>query len=108
MKSNCIGNNDLPFRYAYLLSGYIRDTLTSEEHNELDDWVNENDQNMKLFEEVTDEANIAANLNWLDEIKTKTTKNPYKYTKSCIALCGFFILGFIAGVCFSSNKKTKM
>lgn len=108
MKSNCIGNNDLSYRYAYLLSGYIRDTLTSVEHDELDDWVNEDDRNMKLFEDVTDEANLPANLKWLDEMKTKATKSRYKYKKPYTVLCSFFVLGFVAGVCFSANKKSKM
>jgi ferric-dicitrate binding protein FerR (iron transport regulator) len=43
-------------RIAYLISGYIRHTLTAEEHDELDEWVGESDANMRLFEEVTDEA----------------------------------------------------
>jgi transmembrane sensor len=43
-------------RIASLIAGYIRHTLTAEEHDELDEWVGENDENMRLFEEVTDEA----------------------------------------------------
>jgi transmembrane sensor len=43
-------------RIASLIAGYIRHTLTAEEHDELDEWVGESDENMRLFEEVTDEA----------------------------------------------------
>jgi len=55
------------YRYAYLIAGFIRGTLTDHEHTELDNWVNENDQNMQLFEEFTDEKNLSINLRWLDE-----------------------------------------
>ncbi len=43
-------------RIASLIAGYIRHTLSAEEHDELDEWVGESDENMRLFEEVTDEA----------------------------------------------------
>lgn len=58
-------------RIAYLLAGYIRKTLTRSEHDELDDWVADNDDNMKLFEEMTDENNIDQNLSWLNELATR-------------------------------------
>lgn len=59
------------YRIAYLIAGYIRNTLTEREHIELDDWVNENDNNMKLFEDLTDERNISANLEWMDKIQSE-------------------------------------
>lgn len=58
-------------RIAYLLAGYIRKTLTRSEHDELDDWVADNDDNMKLFEEMTDENYMDENLSWLDELAKK-------------------------------------
>jgi hypothetical protein len=45
-------------RIASLLAGYIRDTLTPAEHDELDEWVGASDKNMRLFEELTDEKRI--------------------------------------------------
>lgn len=45
-------------RVAYLIAGHIQDTLTPEERNELDDWVTESDENLELFEKLTDEDNI--------------------------------------------------
>lgn len=49
-----------PYRVAYLMAGYLRDTLTDKEHDELDEWVGASDDNMRLFEELTDERNIEA------------------------------------------------
>jgi len=43
-------------RVAYLIVGYVRKTLTESEHDELDRWVEESDENAEL----TDEKNIEA------------------------------------------------
>src|SRR5574337_738138 len=45
-------------RAAYLIAGYIKQTLTPEEHDELDARVVESDDNMRLFEELTDEESL--------------------------------------------------
>ena len=58
------------YRIAYLIAGFIRNTLTEKEHQELDDWVNESDHNMKLFEDLTDERNLEANLEWMDKLQS--------------------------------------
>lgn len=60
-------------RVAYLIAGYIRNTLTNTEHEELDDWVNESDRNMKLFEDLTDERNIEYNLQMMDKTQSEQT-----------------------------------
>jgi len=74
MKEETIKNMDEgAYRIAYLIAGYIRGTLTESEHDELDKWVEASDDNMLLFEELTDERNIEANLAWMD--KTSTEKN---------------------------------
>ncbi len=59
------------YRVAHLIAGYIRNTLTEKEHQELDDWVNASDQNMKLFEDLTDERNVEANLQMMDRVQTE-------------------------------------
>lgn len=59
------------YRVAYLIAGFIRNTLTVKEHDELDEWVNASDHNMKLFEELTDEENLEANLSWMDSVQTE-------------------------------------
>ena len=56
-------------RVAYLIAGYIRKTLSENEHDELDDWVNASDQNMLLFEDLTDEKNIQMNLEMMDRVQ---------------------------------------
>ncbi|MBX2924122.1 MAG: FecR domain-containing protein [Chitinophagaceae bacterium] len=58
-------------RVAYLIAGYIRNTLSNAEHVELDDWVNANDRNMKLFEDLTDEKNIEANLAMMERTQSE-------------------------------------
>ena len=59
---------DLPLaeaeRIAYLIAGFLRKTITEEEHDELDAWVIASEENMRLFEELTDENNIEAALLW--------------------------------------------
>jgi transmembrane sensor len=47
-------------RIAYLIAGHLGGTLTPEEGEELDDWVCESDENLALFEKLTDEENIEA------------------------------------------------
>jgi len=72
MKENPYSNMDQPaYRIAYLIAGFIRHTLTEKEHDELDNWVNESDHNMQLFEELTDEKNIEANLEWMDKVQSE-------------------------------------
>ena len=59
------------YRIAYLIAGYIRNTITEKEHDELNDWVNASDHNMQLFEELTDENNLDANLAWMDKVHSE-------------------------------------
>jgi transmembrane sensor len=54
-------------RIASLLAGYIRDSLTPAEHDELDEWVGASDRNMRLFEELTDEKRIELALELLND-----------------------------------------
>lgn len=61
-------NDDKAYRVAYLIAAFIRNTLTDEEREELDEWVTESDENMKLFAELTDERNIKANLDRISNI----------------------------------------
>lgn len=72
MKQNPYSDMDQPaYRIAYLIAGFLRNTITEKEHDELDDWVNESDDNMRLFEELTDEQNLEANLAWMDKVQTE-------------------------------------
>ncbi|HET6994911.1 MAG TPA: FecR domain-containing protein [Chitinophagaceae bacterium] len=60
------------YRTAYLVAGFIRDTLTTAEKNELDDWIKASDDNMRLFDELTDEKNLKQSLEWYDGMDTET------------------------------------
>lgn len=75
----------MPPRIAYLLVGFIHKTLTDKEHDELDAWVEESDDNMLLFEELTDENNIEANLAFMKQVRTednlKQVKEQIKFTR---------------------------
>ncbi|HVM87926.1 MAG TPA: FecR domain-containing protein [Puia sp.] len=55
-------------RVAYLINGYTSQTLSVAEHDELDAWVEESDDNMRLFEELTDEKNIDALKKWMAKL----------------------------------------
>lgn len=82
MKEESFKNMDEnAYHIAHLIAGFIRKTLTEAEHDELDAWVESSDENMLLFEDLTDEKNIEANLAWMD--KTSTEKN-LKLTKKRI------------------------
>lgn len=59
------------YRVAYLIAGFIRNTLTEEERDELDDWITASDENMKLFEDLTDENNLEANMAWMDKVQSE-------------------------------------
>jgi transmembrane sensor len=58
------GRDDASFRIAFLIAGFIKETLTEEEHIELDDWVNASLKNQLLFEELTEENNVEKLLEW--------------------------------------------
>jgi ferric-dicitrate binding protein FerR (iron transport regulator) len=72
MKENPLPYSDeKAYRIAYLVLGYLRKTLTEAEHDELDAWVEASDENMLLFEELTDERNIDANIAWMQGVQTE-------------------------------------
>ena len=72
MKENPYSEMDeKAYRVAYLIAGFIRHTISEKEHDELDNWVNESDHNMQLFEDLTDEKNLVANLEWMDKVQTE-------------------------------------
>jgi ferric-dicitrate binding protein FerR (iron transport regulator) len=56
------------YRAAYLIAGYIKRTLSTREHEELDAWVEASDENMKLFEDLTDEDNIGQAMSYFKSL----------------------------------------
>lgn len=72
MKDNPLPYSDeKAYRIAYLILGYLRKTLSEAEHDDLDAWVEASDENMLLFEELTDEKNIEANLAWMENLQSE-------------------------------------
>jgi ferric-dicitrate binding protein FerR (iron transport regulator) len=64
---------DNAHRVAYLIAGYIHKTLTPAEQHELDEWVGASERNIELFEELTDEANLAQLLQWRQNLDTEAS-----------------------------------
>jgi transmembrane sensor len=71
---NGIGNGygeEKAQRIAWLISGYLRQTLTEKEHDELDQWVTESENNQKLFEELVNPVRLSKGISELNETKTQ-------------------------------------
>ncbi|HTD93127.1 MAG TPA: FecR domain-containing protein [Chitinophagaceae bacterium] len=77
-------------RTAYLVSGFIRGTLSNAEHDELDEWIGASDANMKLFEDLTDERNLKENMAWMDKVNSsrsfKKLEDEHAFAKKSIPL----------------------
>lgn len=63
-------------RIAYLLTRFMHQTITSEENDELDEWVGASDKNMRIFESLTDEENVQAALDYLENIQNDDKNKP--------------------------------
>jgi len=59
------------YRTAYLIAGFLKQTLTEEEREELDAWILASDDNMILFEKMTDEKNIEQAAGWLKQMNVE-------------------------------------
>jgi ferric-dicitrate binding protein FerR (iron transport regulator) len=66
------------YHVARLIAGYIQGTLNPKEHDELDEWVAASDENMKLFEELTDEKNIEETMEWYRKIDAEAALKKVK------------------------------
>lgn len=64
-------SDDEARRIAYLVNGFLFSTLTEKEHNELDDWVAASDENMLLFEKLTDPKNLQEAVKWAERRNTE-------------------------------------
>jgi len=70
-------------RIDYLISGFINRTLTTREHDELDLWVEESDDNVELFAQLTDERNINEAMTFM---KSLDKDKAYKKVRSQIGV----------------------
>ncbi len=70
---NPAGGKDLKqaYRIAYLIAGFLKQTLTEEEKDELDEWILASDENMILFEKMTDEKNLAQANEWFKKMNVE-------------------------------------
>ena len=69
--SNYIETTEDALRIAGLISGYVQHRLNAAQNDDLDEWVGENDNNMQLFEELTDEITTEEAFKWLRKIDSK-------------------------------------
>jgi ferric-dicitrate binding protein FerR (iron transport regulator) len=60
-------------RIARLVFAFMQGTITKKEHDELDEWVAASDENMELFERLTDEKNIEEAMKWMQSVETEKT-----------------------------------
>lgn len=51
------------YRTAYLIAGFLKESLTEPERRELETWINESEHNKKLFAELTDKDKLQEKLN---------------------------------------------
>lgn len=104
------------YRTAYLIAGFLKQTLTGKEKEELDGWILSSDENMELFEKMTDDKNIAQAAEWfkkmnveqkLSETKKRISNtNPKRFWQYAVAAAAVVIL--IIGIYFyqvTGNKK---
>jgi transmembrane sensor len=61
-------NMDKAFRASELIAKYLEDTLEANEPQELDSWIEESDENRRLFSELTNPAQLQAYLQEFDRI----------------------------------------
>jgi ferric-dicitrate binding protein FerR (iron transport regulator) len=61
-------NLEQAYRVAYLVAGHIQKTLSSREREELDLWLEASEENIALFETLTDEGHVARTLQWYQRL----------------------------------------
>jgi transmembrane sensor len=62
MNNSVYSDDEKAMRIAYLIAGFVNKTLKPHEFAELDRWLEQSDENIILFEKLTDEDNIEAGL----------------------------------------------
>lgn len=67
-EENLEHNRQQSRRIAYLVSGFLQQTLTEEEKVELDNWINASDQNLRLFEDLTDTEKLQEGFKQIEKL----------------------------------------
>jgi ferric-dicitrate binding protein FerR (iron transport regulator) len=104
-------------RIANLIRGFLFHTLTEKEHDELDEWVGASDENMLLFEKLTDPKVVKEAANWYEEdllenaMENKENKKVAKQLRGKVrvwqwvaAACLLITIGVLAYVFATSNN----
>jgi transmembrane sensor len=103
------------YRTAYLIAGFLKETLTDEEKEELDAWILASEENMILFEKMTDEKNLEQAAGWLKKMNveeglqaTKRKILPRKPTRLwTYAVAAAVIVLIVTGIYFYQSKGYK-
>jgi transmembrane sensor len=69
---------ELATRVAWLVAGYLQQTLSEKEHDELDNWITASDENQQLFEGLTDPEVIEKGIRKMDETDTESALEKIK------------------------------
>ena len=103
------------YRTAYLIAGFLKQTLTEEEKRELDEWILASDKNMELFEKMTDEKNIAQatgffkKMNVEDELhetkKRIQQRKPFRLWSYAVAAAVIILM--VAGIYMYQTNSSK-
>lgn len=65
-------------RVAYLIAGHIRKTITPMERLELDEWLEASEDNVALFEDLTNEDKIQEAMEWFGQLDQEKTLQKLK------------------------------
>lgn len=114
MNSNGEQASPDPGRVAYLINGFLQDNLTEPERDELDEWIEAAPENMKLFEELTDEENLQAAQTWYGAKEADKSRKAKRY-ESIRKRLGTGVRSFVwylaaacvAGLCFGIYLLTR-
>lgn len=66
------------FRAAYLISQFIQETISEEDEEELDRWMQQSERNIKIFEDLTDESMVREFLKWYADRDTERSLQEVK------------------------------
>lgn len=102
-------------RTAYLIAGFLKETLSKKETEELDDWINASEENMILFEKMTDEKNVEQATVWFKkmhvEAELQETKRNIQQRKSIFlwpyAIAAAVIVVIVGGIYMFKGKVGK-
>lgn len=70
-KGNEPDNIKKAYRTAYLVAGFLKESLTEPEKQELDAWINESEHNKKLFAELTNKEKLREKLKDYNQADTE-------------------------------------